>query len=257
MRRIILLALAVLATVSAAHAKARIYGVKGGGIEGDGYRFFVSDKILDTVPRPDGKGSVAAYCASVDGDTSKTIGEISAIRSDSRLPAVSDQKMSYATACLTYNSVVDRLKSAEEVRKLWLLFADSATDDFVVDTLKHSDPGEDSELLIEIKRLAMVSKYVEFFTKNKEWRLTDYTFLSQAFKARKGKALSPAFGQFVGYLLTGDAEKALSVVQSIDLNNLGSRFTAQGTGGAAMPQGSGSGAATPAGKPQSATVENK
>jgi hypothetical protein len=78
--------------------------------------------------------------------------------------------------------------------------------------------------------LEAVSKYIEFFTNNKEWKLTEYTFLSQAFKARKDKTLSPAYVQFISALLTGDAEKAFQVVRSIDLDDLGGRFIPPVTG---------------------------
>jgi hypothetical protein len=119
------------------------------------------------------------------------------------------------------------------VRRLWLLFGDSATDAFAEETLKGKGADEEINkelsLLVESKRLSIVSKYIEFFTKNKEWRLVDYTFLSQAFKSRKGKPLSPAFIQFIEALLTGDTEKAFQTVKSIDLENLGARFVAPGT----------------------------
>jgi hypothetical protein len=84
--------------------------------------------------------------------------------------------------------------------------------------------------LVESKRLSIVSKYIDFFTKNKEWKLSEYTFLSQAFKSRKDKALSPAFVQFIEALLTGDKEKAFQVVKSVDLENLGARFVPSGPG---------------------------
>jgi hypothetical protein len=129
---------------------------------------------------------------------------------------------------LTYSSVVKQLKTADDVRKLWLLFGDSATDDFAVETLKTGGGTEELDkeaaLLIESKRLSIVSKYLDFFTKNKEWKLSEYTFLSQAFKSHKDKALSPAFVQFIEALLTGDKEKAFQAVKSVDLENLGACF---------------------------------
>jgi hypothetical protein len=233
MNRVILMVMAMLAMATGAQAANQVYGVGKGGVEGEGHKLFVSDKILDTVNRIDnGKGTVADYCKTVAENTSNNLGDISTIRSDKRLSIAADTKISYSDACITYNSVVERLKSADDIRKLWLLFGDSATNDFVVETLKNKGTNEEinkeASLLIELKRLAVVSKYIEFFTKNKEWKLTDYTFLSQAFKARKGKTLSPAYRLFLEALLTGDSEKAFKVVMSIDIKNLGDRFTGPG-----------------------------
>jgi len=232
MKRVILLVIAMLAMATGVQAKNQIYGVYGSSIEGEGYKLFVSDKILDTIDRKD-VGS--DYCNIMNENTSKNLGDINSIRSDNRLTIVDATKISYSAACFTYNSVVKSLKTADDIRKLWLLFGDSATDDFVVDTLKNKGIDEEIDkevsLLIEMKRLAIVSKYLEFFTKNKEWKLSDYTFLSQAFKSRKGKALSPAYSQFIEALLTGDAEKALQVVKYIDIDNLGKRFIAPDTSG--------------------------
>ena len=228
----ILLVIAVLAMATGAQAKNQVYGVDGRSIEGEGYKLFVSDKILDTIDR---KNVGSDYCNTIDENTSNNLGDIITIRSDNRLAIVGNTKISYSAACLTYNSVIKRLNTADDIRKLWLLFGDSATDDFVVDTLKNKGTDEEINkevsLLIEMKRLAIVSKYIEYFTKNKEWKLTDYTFLSQAFKSRKGKALSPAYIQFVEAILTGDVEKAFQVVKSIDLDNLGKRFIAPDTSG--------------------------
>jgi hypothetical protein len=225
--------MAILAMATVAQAKNQVYGGNKSSIEDEGYKLFVSDKVLDTVAGIDNGNSVGAgYCNSVDENTSKSLGDISTIRSDNRFSIAVDAKISYAASCLTYNSVVERLKTADDIRRLWLLFGDSATDDFVVETLKNrgtnEEINEEASLLIELKRLAIVSKYIDFFTKNKEWKLTDYTFLSQAFKSRKGKTLSPAFSRFIEALLTGDTEMAFRVVKSIDLDNLGDRFVAPG-----------------------------
>ncbi len=239
MRRVILTATAILAILaSGAQANNQIYGAHGGiAIEGEGYKLFISDKILDTVERIDNdksKDVIAGNCTAGDENTSKHLGDIGTIRSDSRLSIAADAKISYSSACSAYYSVVARLKTADDIRKLWLLFGDSATDDFVVETLQNQ--GSDEELnneislMIESKRLTVVSKYLEFFyTKNKDWKLTDYTFLSQAFKARKGKALSPSYIRFIEALITGDAEKAYQVVRSIDIENLGIRFIPSGS----------------------------
>ena len=234
MNRVILLVMAILAMATGAQAKNQVYGGDRSSIEGEGYKIFISDKILDTIDRKDsGKGVDAGYCKTVDENTTNSLGDIKTIRSDNRLSIAVDTNISYSAACMTYNSVVERLKTADDVRKLWLLFGDSATDDFVVETLKNRGINEEINgevsLLIEMKRLAIVSKYIEFFTKNKEWKLTEYTFLSQAFKSRKGKTLSPAYSQFIAALLTGDADKAFQVVKSIDIENIGERFIAPGT----------------------------
>jgi hypothetical protein len=232
MKRVILIVMTLLTMATGAQAKNQVYGSPGRNIEGDGYKLFVSDKILDTVVSTN-SGTGAGYCTNVDKDTSKNLGDISTIRSDDRFSIGANTKISYSAACLTYCSVVERLKTADDVRKLWLLFGDSATDAFVVETLKNRGTdeaiNEELSLLIESKRLSIVSKYIEFFTKNKEWKLVDYTFLSQAFKSRKGKPLSPAFCQFIEALLTGDTEKAFQVVKSIDIENLGTRFVTPGT----------------------------
>ena len=233
MNWVILMVIAVLATATGAQAKNQVYGTNKSSVEGEGYKLFVSEKISDTVNRIDNRDNkVADYCSSVDEASSKNLGDINAIRSDNRLTITADTKISYTAACLTFNSVIERLKTADDIRKLWLLFGDSATDEFVVETLKKGRATEElkkeASLLIELKRLAIVSKYIEFFLKNREWKLTDYTFLSQAFKSRKGKSLSPAYSQFIAALLTGDKEKALLVVKSIDMENLGGRFVAPG-----------------------------
>jgi hypothetical protein len=233
MNWVIFMVMAILATATGAQAKNFIYGSTGRSIESDGYKLFVSDKILSTVNRVDDTGTGAGYCNTETENTAKNLGDISTIHSDNRLSIASDTKISYTAACSTYNSVVARLKTADDIRKLWLLFGDSATDDFVLETLKNKgtneEINEEASILIESKRLTVVSKYIEFFTKNKEWKLTDYTFLSQAFKSRKGKTLSPAYSQFVEALLTGDTEKAFQVIKLIDMENLGDRFIAPGT----------------------------
>jgi hypothetical protein len=229
MNLVILIVMAVLTMTSGAQAKNNVYGVNRSSLESEGYKLFVSDKILDTVARiANDSGSSVGYCNTVDKNTAESLGDISTLRSDTRVSIPVTAKPSYFAACTTYNSVVERLKSADDIRKLWLLFGDSATDDYVVETLKNWGKSEEINgeirLLIEMKRLAIVSKYIEFFTKNKEWKITDYTFLSQAYKSRKGKTLSPAYSQFIEALLTGDREKALQVLNSIDLENLGIRF---------------------------------
>jgi hypothetical protein len=234
MNWVILMVIAILVTATGAQAKNFVYGSTGRSIESEGYKLFVSDKILDTVSRiATDTSTVAGYCNTEADNTSKNIGDISTIRSDNRIVIAADTKISYTSACSTYISVVKRLNTADDIRKLWLLFGDSATDDFVVETLKNrgmdEEINEETSILIESKRLAVVSKYIEFFLKNKEWKLTDYTFLSQAFKSRKGKTLSPAYSQFVEALLTGDTEKAFQVIKLIDMENLGERFIAPGT----------------------------
>jgi hypothetical protein len=234
MKRVILMVTVVLALATAAQAKNQIYGVTGRSIEGEGYKLFVSDKIVNTVVRTvEGKAIGNNYCSNAEKEATKNLGNIATLRSDKRLSLPADVNVSYAAACSTYNSVVDRLKTADDIRKLWLLFGDSATDDYVLETQKNRGPNEEINdevrLLIESKRLAIVSKYIDFFTKNPEWKLTEYTFLSQAFKSRKDKNLSPEFIQFVDSLLKGDTEKAVRIVQSIDLGNLGERFVPPGT----------------------------
>ena len=235
MKRVILLVAAVMAFASGAEAKNHFYGVAGRSMEEKGYKLFVSDKIGNTVARTvDGKPFGDDYCINADKETTKSLGDAAEHRSDKRLSIPADAKVSYLTACATYNALVDRLKTADDIRKLWLVFGDSATDGYVQETLKKK--GADAEindevsLLIEEKRLAVVAKYIEFFTKNPDWKLTEYSFLSQAFKARKDKTLSPDFARFVESLLTGDTEKAVRIVQSVDLDNLGERFLPPGAG---------------------------
>jgi hypothetical protein len=231
MNKIILMVIAVLAIAAGAQAKNYFYGDPVLSMESEGYKLFISDNILNTVEKADrGADGVVAYCANEGDNTAKHIGDISVVRSDSRLSLGVDAKISYSVACSTYYSVVKRLKTADDIRQLWLLFADSATDDYAAETIKKSGVNEDFSALIEMRRLKTVSQYIEFFTRNKDWRLTDYTFLSQAFKSRKDKTLSPAYVQFITSLLTGDAEKAFQVVRSIDLDNLGSRFIAPKAG---------------------------
>jgi hypothetical protein len=227
MKRTILMVIAFLTIVSGAQAKNYFYGDQVLSMESDGYKLFASDKILNTVDKAAcGADGVAAYCARESENTAKHIGDMSVVRSDNRLSIDGNAKISYSAACKTYYAVVERLKTADDIRRLWLLFADSATDDYAVDTIKKSAGNEDVSTLIEMRRLSDVSKYIEFFyTKNKDWKLTDYTFLSQAFKSRKDKALSPVYIQFITALLTGDTETAFSVVKSIDLDDLGSRFS--------------------------------
>jgi hypothetical protein len=166
-------------------------------------------------------------------ETTKNTGDVAKIRSDKRFSLSTDANVSYVTACSTFNAVVDQLKTADDIRKLWLLFGDSAPDDYVVETQKNLGKNEEINdevrLLIESKRLAIVAKYIGFFTKNPDWKLSEYTFLSQAFKSRKNKNLSPDFIQFVDALLKGDTAKAVRIVQSIDLDNLGERFMPPGT----------------------------
>lgn len=228
MNRVILAVVAFLAMATCVQAKNHVYGVGRGGIEGEGYKQFASDKIVDTVARIAPGDKVEAYCTTAEANTAKSLGDVATLRSDNRLSIGGQTKISYYTACVTYNAVVEGLHAADDIRRLWLLFGDSATDDYAAETLKDTGFEDERSILVETKRLATVSKYIEFFTKNNEWRLTDYTFLSQAFKARKGKTLSPLFRQFIEALLTGDTEKARRAVTSIDLDNLGSRFSAAG-----------------------------
>jgi hypothetical protein len=223
----ILMVIAVLTIASGVQAKNYFYGDQALSMEREGYKLFDSDKILNTVDKAArGTDTVAAYCARESENTAKQIGDISVVRSDHRFSIDGNATISYAAACNAYYSVVERLKTADDIRRLWLLFADSATDDYAVETIKKSGRNEDVSSLIEMRRLNDVSKYIEFFyTKNKDWKMTDYTFLSQAFKSRKDKPLSPASIQFIAALLTGDAEKAFQAVKSIDLDNLGFRFS--------------------------------
>lgn len=229
MKWVIPAVMVILAISTGAEAKNQVYGVEGRGVEGEGYKLFVNDKIVDTVYRTgSGTGSDAGYCSSAAENTAHNLGGIDTIRSDNRLSIPATTNVSYSAACSTYNAVVDRLRTANDIRKLWLLFGNSATDDFAVETLLKAGTDEkireEAHLLIELKRLAIVSKYIEFFTKNNEWKLTEYTFLSQAFKVRKGKELSPAYIQFIQALVTGDTETAFHVVTSIDIENLGNQF---------------------------------
>jgi hypothetical protein len=225
MKRTILMAVTILAMATGAQAKNSVYGTNKGSIVNDGYKLFVSDKILDTISRTGiGDDLDAGYCNAEEKNTTYNLGDISTIRSDKRFSIPATAKTSYPAACLTYNSVIKRLKTADDARKLWLLFADSATDDFAVETLKKDASDEEKSLFIELKRLDIVSKYIQYFTRREGWKLTDYTFLAQALKTRKGKALSPAYCRFIEALVTGDAEKAFQVVKSIDIENLGSRF---------------------------------
>ncbi|MGC1456382.1 MAG: hypothetical protein WA946_14445 [Nitrospirota bacterium] len=231
MNRVILMAMVFLAIAATAQAKNYFYGDQELSMVSDGYKLFVSDNIMNTVDKMErGADERTAYCAGADENTVKHIGDISVVRSDNRLRINGNAKISYFAACNTYYSVVDRLKTADDIRRLWLLFADSATDDYTAETINKHSANDDPGALIEMRRLEAVSKYIEFFTKNKEWKLTDYTFLSQAFKARKDKTLSPVFAQFISALLTGDAENAFQVVRSIDLDDLGSRFIPPVTG---------------------------
>ena len=230
MNQSILMVITILAMATGVQAKNSVYGVGKGGLEREGYKLFVSDKILDTISRAGtGDDLGAGYCNALEGNTTKNLGDISTLRSDNRFSIPAAAKISYPAACLTYSSVIKRLKTADDVRKLWLLFADSATDYFAAETLKKDASDDEKNLFIELKRLDIVSKYIEFFTKNKDWKLTDYTFLAQALKSRKGKVLSPAFCRFIEALVTGDDGKAFQVVKSIDMENLGSRFIAPGT----------------------------
>jgi hypothetical protein len=228
MKKTILLAVAVLTIAATAQAKNVVYRDKGSTMESEGYKLFVSDTILNTVEKVD-PPAVKAYCADAEENTAKHIGAISAVRTDDRLPLDANAKISYSAACRTYYTVLDRFKTADDMRRLWLLFADAAVDEYALEALKNHSTAEDAAVLIEMKRLNAVAKYIEFFyAKNKEWKLTDYTFLSQAFKSRKEKPLSPAFSQFIGALLTSDTEKAFQAVTSVDLDNLGARFIPTG-----------------------------
>ena len=133
MKRVILMAMAVLAITAGAQAGNYFYGAEGNSLESEGFKLFASDKILDTVDKPTGRtGSDAGYCTDADENATKLIGDISTVRADNRLPIDANKKTSYAVACVTYYSVIERLKSADDIRRLWLLFGDSATDDYVV-----------------------------------------------------------------------------------------------------------------------------
>ena len=227
MKQTILMAVTILAMATGAQAKNSVYGTDKGSIVSDGYKLFVSDKILDTITRAGiGDDLDAGYCNAEEKNTTFNLGDISKIRSDKRFSIPATAKISYPTACITYNSVIKRLKTADDARKLWLLFADSATDDFAAETFKKDAGDEEKNLLVELKRLDIVSKYIQYFTRSEGWKLTDYTFLAMAIKTRKGKALSPAFSRFIEALVTGDTEEAFQVVKSIDIENLGSRFMA-------------------------------
>jgi len=228
----IILAISLVLTVTTgAQAKNQIYGSSERGIkiEGDGYNLFVSDAILDTVDRKrDSNDNVAGFCKKESENTSDHLGEVNAIRRDNRLSIAANAKISYFNSCKTYSAVVDRLTTADDVRKLWLLFGDSTTDGFAIEALQKKETNQEInaeiDLMIESKRLAIISKYIEFFLKNKEWKLSDYTFLSQAFKARKNQPLSPAYVQFIEALLTGNTETAFKVVTTIDIDNFGARL---------------------------------
>ncbi len=225
MNRVVLMVMIFLAIASAAQAKNQFYGDQELSMLSEGYKLFISDNIINTVDKIErGADARTAYCTGADEKTAKHIGDISVVRSDNRLRISGNTKISYSAACNTYYSVVERLKTADDIRRLWLLFADSGTDGYAAETIKKHGVNEDPSALIELRRLEVVSKYIEFFTNNKDWKLTEYTFLSQAFKARKDKPLSPVFAQFISALLTGDAEKAFRVLKSIDLDDLGSRF---------------------------------
>jgi hypothetical protein len=216
MNRGFLMVMVFLAIAVPAKAKNYFYGDQELGMVSEGYKLFVSDNIINTVDKISrGADARTDYCAGADENTAKHIGDIGVVRSDSRLRINGNTKISYSAACNTYYSVVERLKTADDIRRLWLLFADSATDDYAAESIKKHAVNEDPGALIEMRRLEAVSKYIEFFTNNKEWKLTEYTFLSQAFKARKDKTLSPAFAQFISALLTGDAEKAFQVIKEI------------------------------------------
>ena len=167
MKQVLLLAVTVIfAMAGGAQAKNQIYGVGKAGMQSEGYKLFTSDKILDTVGRTD-KISAATFCNDADEFTQKNLGNISSIRSDNRFSIAANANITYSGACLTYNAVVARLQSSDDIRKLWLLFGDSATDEYAVETLKKKSADEEINnevsLLIEMKRLAIVSKYIEFF----------------------------------------------------------------------------------------------
>ncbi len=231
MKRVILIVMVLLAIASTAQAKNYFCGDQELSMLSEGYKLFISDNIINTVDKIEsGADARTAYCVGADENTAKHIGEIGVVRSDKRLRINGNAKISYSAACNTYCSVVERLKTADDIRRLWLLFADSATDEYAAETIKKHAVKEDPGALIEMRRLEAVSKYIEFFTTNKEWKLTEYTFLSQALKVRKDKTLSPAYVQFISALLTGDAEKAFQVVKSIDLDDLGGRFIPPVTG---------------------------
>ena len=228
MYRMILVMIAALTITTAAQAKNYVYRNETSSLESEGYKLFIGDGIINTVEKMDPSADSSTFCAGADENTASHIGDVNAVRRDDRLMIDAKAKISYSAACRTYYSVLAHLKTADDVRKLWLLFGDSVTDEYAVKTIKEHGAGEDAGVLIEMKRLSTVSKYLEFFyTKNKEWKLTDYAFLSQAFKARKGKPLSPTFSAFITALLTGDNEGALRIVRSVDLDNLGNRFMTQ------------------------------
>ncbi|HEX9078931.1 MAG TPA: hypothetical protein VF795_05045 [Desulfuromonadaceae bacterium] len=224
MNRMVFALIAMLAMSTGARAENYLYGIPGLEMQNPGYTVFDSESIVNTVERSD-TGAVPndAFCSKADEEYAKHIGEINAIRFDKRLSIVSGRNASYSLSCKTYRSVIDKLKSADDIRRLWLLFADPVVIEKVgKDDGKNQDQRKKGE--VELRRLEAVSKYIEFFTKNKGWKLTDYTFLSQAFKARKDKPLSPAYAGFLSSLLTGDTEMALRIVKSIDMDNIGNTF---------------------------------
>ncbi len=94
MRRVLLMATAVLAILtSGAQAKNQIYGGHEIAIESNGYKLFVSEKILDTVERIDkdkSKDLIAGNCVAGDENASKNLGDINTIRSDNRLSFAAD-----------------------------------------------------------------------------------------------------------------------------------------------------------------------
>ena len=94
MNRVILVAMAVLAVASVAQAKNYVYGDNRSTLESAGYQLFVSDKIVDTVDRIDKTSDKGAgYCSSVDENTSKSLGDISTIRTDKRFQFADNTKL--------------------------------------------------------------------------------------------------------------------------------------------------------------------
>jgi hypothetical protein len=228
MARVLLLAILALSLLAGkAQARDYFYRSDGSSLESEGYRLFASDDIIKTVDKAAGATDrLSRYCANVDETTSRLLGDIRSLHADSRLAIPASSATSYGEACLTYYSVLDRLTSADDIRRLWLVFADAATDDYAQSLVNRKGISEETRILVELRRLADVSKYIEYFSRNSGWRLSDYTFLSQAFRSRKGKSLSPAFSRFVAALLTGQTDNGLQVVKSVDLDDLGRRLAA-------------------------------
>jgi hypothetical protein len=61
MNRVILLVMAILTMATGAQAKNQVYGGNRSSIEGEGYKIFVSNKILETIDRKDSSKGYRNY----------------------------------------------------------------------------------------------------------------------------------------------------------------------------------------------------